>query len=40
MDTFKDRQMLDTLCAGGDARWQVWKHELPPLVEITAHLTA
>ena len=29
MDTFKDRQILDSLYTGGDARWEVWKHEMP-----------
>jgi len=25
MDTFKDKQQLDNLCAGGVAPWEVWK---------------
>jgi glucose-1-phosphate cytidylyltransferase len=25
MDTFKDKQRLDTLCASGSAPWEVWK---------------
>lgn len=25
MDTFKDKQQLETLCAGGAAPWEVWK---------------
>lgn len=25
MDTFKDRQALEDLCASGDAPWEVWK---------------
>jgi glucose-1-phosphate cytidylyltransferase len=28
MDTFKDRQHLDDLCARGNAPWEVWKHPL------------
>jgi len=27
MDTFKDKQVLDELDAGGNAPWQVWKQE-------------
>jgi glucose-1-phosphate cytidylyltransferase len=26
MDTYKDKQALDELCAHGDAPWEVWKH--------------
>jgi hypothetical protein len=25
MDTFKDKQQLEGLCAGGVAPWEVWK---------------
>jgi glucose-1-phosphate cytidylyltransferase len=25
MDTFKDKQQLESLCAGGAAPWEVWK---------------
>ena len=25
MDTFKDRQQLESLCSGGTAPWEVWK---------------
>jgi hypothetical protein len=25
MDTFKDKQELENLCAGGAAPWEVWK---------------
>ena len=25
MDTFKDKQQLENLCAGGAAPWEVWK---------------
>jgi glucose-1-phosphate cytidylyltransferase len=28
MDTFKDRQQLDDLCARGNAPWEVWKRPL------------
>jgi hypothetical protein len=25
MDTFKDKQQLESLCAAGAAPWEVWK---------------
>jgi glucose-1-phosphate cytidylyltransferase len=27
MDTFKDKQLLEDLYAGGEAPWEVWKHK-------------
>lgn len=29
MDTFKDKQALDDLCAGGKPPWEVWKRSRP-----------
>lgn len=29
MDTYKEKQALDDLCARGDAPWQVWNHATP-----------
>jgi glucose-1-phosphate cytidylyltransferase len=29
MDTFKDKQALDDLCAGGNPPWEVWKRSRP-----------
>jgi glucose-1-phosphate cytidylyltransferase len=31
MDTFKDKQQLESLCAGGAAPWEVWKSAASPL---------
>ena len=29
MDTFKDKQLLEDMYAGGNVPWQVWKTEAP-----------
>ena len=36
MDTFKDRQHLEGLCAGGTAPWELWKKKRPSLLVRTA----
>jgi glucose-1-phosphate cytidylyltransferase len=36
MDTFKDRQHLEGLCAGGIAPWELWKKKRPSLLVRTA----
>ena len=36
MDTFKDRQHLEGLCASGTAPWELWKKKRAPLLVRTA----
>ena len=36
MDTFKDRQHLEGLCASGTAPWELWKKKRASLLVRTA----